>query len=88
MKLNKEYVLRQIVGMWVLIPLGKTGKDFRGLIKLNDTGAAIWQGLEQGKTPAELADQLAAEYEITREQAAQDISAYLDKLADAGCLER
>lgn len=87
MKINREYALRQIAGMWALIPTGETLKGFRGLLKLNEVGAFLWHGLEEGKTVEELARSLVDTYGITAEQANADISGFVAKLRENGCIE-
>ena len=38
MKLNENFVLRQIVGSWVAVAVGQASVDFNGMLRLNDTG--------------------------------------------------
>ena len=86
MKLNPDYALRQIAGMWTLIPTGETLRGFRGILKLNPVGAELWRGLEEGKTTEMLAAQLVDTYGISKEQADTDVAAFLAKLAENGCI--
>ena len=86
MKLNKDYALRQIAGMWTLIPTGETLKGFRGILKLNSIGAELWRGLEAGKTPEMLSADLVDTYGISQEQADNDVAAFLAKLTENGCI--
>ena len=39
MKICKEFVLREIAGEAVLVPVGDAAKEFNGLINLNDVAA-------------------------------------------------
>jgi len=34
MKLNEEFVLRQVADTWVVMPLGQTSVDFSGMLTL------------------------------------------------------
>ena len=86
MKLNQDFALRQIAGMWALIPTGETLKSFRGLLKLNQVGADLWRGLEEGKTSEQLSAALVDTYGITKEQADTDVAAFFVKLKDNGCI--
>ena len=47
----------------------------------NETGTFIWELLSAGKDPDSIAEALAAEYAIDRDQADQDLSAFLKDLA-------
>ena len=87
MKLKKDFVLRQVAGSWVVLPLGEESITFNGMLTLNETGAVLWQALEQGGDLHALVDALTSEYDVSTQQAQQDAEAFLAKLADAGCLE-
>lgn len=83
MKLNEEFILREIAGTWAVLPLGNASIAFNGMLTLNEAGALLWHALEQGKDPV---DALTAEYDVSREQAAADVQEFLEKLRSAGCL--
>lgn len=87
MKLNENFVLRQVADTWVVLPLGAATVDFSGMLSLNETGALLWQALEQGGGREEMADALTKEYIVTREQALADVDEFLAKLKKVGCLE-
>lgn len=87
MKLKENFVLRQIVGSWVVLPLGAATVDFDGMLTLNDSGALLWKRLEQGATRDDLADALTAEYDVSREQALVDVDEFYGILVRAGCAE-
>jgi hypothetical protein len=53
---------------------------------LNHSGAVVLRRLESGAYADELADALVQEYEVTREQAAQDVAAFLAGLKDQSLL--
>ena len=86
MELNKEFVLREVAGNWVVLPVGQAGVNFNGMISLNGTGAFLWQTLEKGADREALATALTEEYEVSKEQALQDVDAFLASLAKVGCL--
>lgn len=87
MKLKSEYVLRQVAGTWVVLPLGSTSVDFNGMLKLNDSGAMLWKVLEQGGGKDALVDALTGEYDVSRQQAEADVEEFLNKLAQCGCIQ-
>ena len=87
MKLKKDFVLRQVAGTWVVLPLGDTAVDFNGMLTLNETGTFLWQALEKETEREKLVESLLAEYNVSREIALTDVDAFLDKLMISGCLE-
>jgi hypothetical protein len=87
MKLNENFVLRQVAGTWVVLPLLHDTVDFNGVIRLNDSGVMLWQTLEQGGDREALVHALTSTYEVSAEQAANDVDEFLETLAKAGCIE-
>lgn len=87
MKLKENFVLRQVVGSWVVLPLGAATVDFNGMLTLNNSGALLWKRLEQGGTRDDLADTLTTEYDVSREQALADVDEFYAILVKAGCAE-
>jgi len=51
---------------------------------LDKVGARIWELVQQPTTVSQLADQLAAEYEVEAERCERDVKDLLSDLADAG----
>ena len=88
MKLNENFVLRQIVGSWVAVAVGQASVDFNGMLRLNDTGVLLWNKLKDGADEKPLVDALTAEYDVSPETAAQDVQGFLRQLQEAGCLEK
>ena len=87
MKINENFVLRQIADTWVVLPLGDTTLDFNGMMTLNETGSLLWTLLERGCEASDLVDALLDEYDVTREQAEADVEEFLNKLRNIDCLE-
>ena len=83
MKINENYVLRQISDTWVVLPLGEQTLDFNGMITLNETGSFLWERLEKGCEEEDLVEALLEEYEVTREQASADVAEFVEKLKKA-----
>ena len=54
MKVDKEFVLREIAGDYVIIPIGRTVLSFNGLITVNEIGAFLWNLLQEDVTKEEL----------------------------------
>ena len=88
MQIKKEYVLREVAGTWVVLSLAADTINFSGMLTLNESGAMLWKLLEQNCEKEALVDALLAEYEDSREEAEQDVEAFLEKLMRAACIER
>ena len=88
MRPKKGFVLREIAGQAVVIATGEASRSFHGMVKLNETGKKIFNGLEEGNTPEEIAEKITAQYDqVTYEQALADVSAMITKMDEAGILE-
>jgi hypothetical protein len=87
MKLSGEFVLREIVGDIVVIPVGKTALKFQGMIVLNEVSEVIWKCLEQETTFDEILKHVTEEFEVDSETAGTDISEFLEKLREYELLQ-
>lgn len=87
MKIKEGFVLRSVADTWAAIPVGKAAAEFNGMLNLNDSGAMLWQLLEQGAQREDMIQAVLDRYEITRQQAAEDVDAFLTTLRSAGCME-
>ena len=81
MKIKEGYLLRNVAGNDVVVPVGNL--DFDGMITLNETGSFIWKALEKGCTLEELISKFLEEYEVDRAIAERDLTAFLQKLKEA-----
>lgn len=87
MKICGEYILREVVGEYVLVPVGETALAFNGIISLNEVGACIWKQLEKNSTREEILAQILEEFEVSGEEAAQDLEEFLNMLQEKKLLE-
>lgn len=87
MKIKDGFVLREIAGTWVVLPLAKKSADFNGMITLNESGLLLWKRLEQGATREDLISLLTEEYEVGEEIASADVDKFLLGISKSGCIE-
>lgn len=88
MKVQKEFVLREIAGDYVIIPTGKTVLTFNGLITVNEVEADLWKMLQSEVTFEDLLRGILDIYEVDEETAKEDIQEFLDTLVEGGILEK
>lgn len=88
MKLNGDYVIREIAGETLVVPVGRKALDLNAMITLDPVGTLIWKVLEAGTDEASLLEQILDGFEVDRETALTDLRAFLDQLEAAGMLER
>lgn len=89
MKIKNGFVLRQVCGENVIVGEGLGAVNFGKLLALNETAAWLWkQAQELGDFDAEkLAERLCEEYEVTTEQAQNDVTAILQQWQEVGVVE-
>ena len=81
---NPNYVLREIAGESVLVSIGEGVADFCGIITLNQSAKILWETLKQGSTREKLAENLKNHFQISDEQAAEDVEKSLKLLEEKG----
>ena len=86
MKIKDGYHLREVGGVNVVVAIGEAARDFHGIANLNDTGAFLFKALKDGATAEALADALTEAFEVERDVAARDVTAFLTELQHAGML--
>lgn len=86
MKVSSDFVLREIAGEFILVPVGSAAARFNGLITLNETARTIFLALAQERTVEELTDAVTAEYEVDRETARADVEEFLEQLRQVDAL--
>ncbi len=87
MRIKDGYVLRPLMGSYVVIAVGEASKHFRGMLKLNSTAADVWQGIEKGLSESEICDCMYEKYDIERHQLEKDVANTIKSLIDQGFAE-
>ncbi len=87
MKIKKGFMLRNVAGKNIVVPIGQASVDFNGVINLNDTGAFLWNTLAKGCTYEELVEALLSEYDVAEDIARKDIDVFLDTARNAELIE-
>ena len=82
MELKKKFVLRNIVGETILVPIGQNNEAFNGLISINELGKFIWENIESAKDEDELLQTILDEYEVDKDIAKADLDEFLGKLKE------
>lgn len=80
MKIKKEFMLRNVVGENVLIPMGETTNSFNGLISINGIGKFIWENYEKANDEEELLNFILEKYDVQKDVAKKDLDEFLEVL--------
>ena len=81
MKISNEYIIRNIAGDYIIVPVRQAAFDFQGLITVNEIGVYIWGLLqEQNITFDNLLAAILYEYDVSQTVAKQDLTDFLNQL--------
>ena len=80
MRLNGSFVLREVAGEWLAIPVGESALRFGGMIVLNPTSRVIWETLQQNVTEQDIVDAIMQRFDTTAEEAQADVRAFLEQM--------
>ncbi|MBR6534382.1 MAG: PqqD family protein [Clostridia bacterium] len=86
MEIKKQLIQRQIAGETILVPVGKTVYESKGLFVLNELGSFIWDILPQVQSKEEIVEAILNEYDVDKAIAEQDTEKFLQKLTDLGVI--
>ena len=81
-RIQQGYFLRSVLDMHVVMGTGKEAYAPNQIMSTNETGAFLWGLLEQGAEVETLVARLCEEYEVTAEDAARDVEAFLTRLRE------
>jgi coenzyme PQQ synthesis protein D (PqqD) len=81
---GKSFVTRRIAGETILVPVTGTVADLNAVYTLNDVGSFIWHLIDGRRSAQAIAEAVSAEYDVSLEQAAQDVDELLTTLEAKG----
>jgi hypothetical protein len=87
MKIKERYILRKVMGNYMIVAVGKASKDFKKMVRLNESAAKIWELVESGKSEGEIVDALFELYEVDRASLEEDVKKTLAALQAQGFIE-
>ena len=86
MKFNGSFILKKIGETFYAVPLGRISSEIKGMIKLNDTAAFIWQKIEDGAQENEIVSSVSEKFNTEKEIAQKDFDEFILALKEAKIL--
>ena len=86
MHVKSDFVLRNVMDEYVIVPVGKESLNFGSLITTNEVGAFIWNMLKNETSEEEIITALMKECGTERDVVTPDVAEYLDSLRKIGML--
>ena len=87
MKIVKDFIVREIAGECILVPVGTTAKEFKGMISLTPSAQFIWENLEKVDSLEELMAFITAEFNVADEVARPETVEFIARLLKQGFIE-
>ena len=84
---NNNFILCEVAGSQVLVPVGEAVGAFAGIVNLNGSGVYLWHTLEAEQTLEMLASALLEKYDVSPEQAKADAESFVVKLRSVGAIQ-
>lgn len=86
MKQSPDFLLREVAGKMVLVPVGSAARTFPGMVTVNATGKFIWEQLAAEQTVKTLVQAVLDRYQVEEDQAKADAEAFLQRLQAVGAV--
>lgn len=85
MKIKSGYILKKVMGSYMIVSLNAT--EVTGMQTLNETGAFLWDLMQQDTDIDTLTQKLIAEYDIDSTTAKKDIGLFIESLRASSLLD-
>lgn len=87
MKTKYTFEIMEIDDQQMAVPVGENADQLHGILKLNQTAAAILELLKEERTEEEIVQKLLESYEASEEELRGYVHDYLGELEKAGIIE-
>lgn len=87
MRIKDGFVMRDVAGSKVVLPIGERQEEINGIITFNDTGAEIFNMLNGTYTVEEIIEKLAKDYETSYDVVKADVMNLIEKMRSQGLIE-
>ena len=87
-KRNENFVFRKIEDETILVPLKGNVGDMGSIYNLNEVAAFVWEQLDGQRSLQDIKQRLVEEYEVSAEEAEDDLSEYIAGLTEIDAVIR
>ena len=87
MKTKYSFEIMELDDEQVAVPVGVGADEFQGVLKINETAAAILKLLEEDTTEERILDQITKQYSGNPEKISESIHEYIQILIKEGIVE-
>ena len=87
MKAKPGFILRQVVGEYMLMPTDDNIGVFKGVVLFNSTSAFAWEKMQEDVSRADLVAAMVKEFDADEATVSRDLDLLLDKLNQLNLIE-
>jgi hypothetical protein len=87
MKIKDGFIMKDVAGSKVVLPLGERQFDVNGIITFNDVGAEVFNMLDGTNSIEEIATKIAKDYDVSYEIVEADVNELIEKMRANGLIE-
>ena len=80
MRHKDGFILRNIAGQYMAVPVGERSSELHGILSLNETGAYLWELLSKEQTNESLIAALLDTYDVSERDASIAVEGFLAQL--------
>ena len=84
MTFKYHFELQPIAGQYVAVAIGKNAEKFSGVIRLNESGAKIFELLQQGKSEDDTVAEMLNIYAASEADIRKDVDKIVNMLVEKG----
>lgn len=81
-QLKSRFVVREVDGELILVPLTSHVARMNQMFVLNELGKFIWENIEENTTFEQLTTVILDNFEVEEAQAKSDLTVFIDKLTN------
>lgn len=82
MRIAPDFILREIAGESIVIPVGEAARHLSGLIALNESGRFLFDLLQTDRSEQELVEAMLDAYDVDPATAAADVAEFIALLQE------
>lgn len=87
MKIKGEFVMREVAGEILLIPVGQAALNMNAMITLDPVAALIWEAIGEGDDRASILNRILDRFDVTEEVASKDLDEFLEQMRQLDLLD-
>ena len=87
MKIKDGFIMKNVAGSNVVLPLGERQEEVKGIITFNDVGADVFNMLDGTNSVEAIVTKIARDYDAPYETVEADVNKLIEKMRVHGLIE-